>query len=118
MRFPKNSRELISAISNNEMVVAMIHQLNKDFALCNLKKTFTPDLLPIELFTELNEELQGLYANQYDDYLNLLYRVDVSERDILRLKNSHSGQNSDQMAFLILKREYQKVWIKRNFEKL
>ena len=118
MILPKNTSELIVAISTDEIISAMIQQLNKDFQLCNLRIAFKLDLLPSELFKKLSQDILVLITNQYDDYLNLLYRIDISETELLQLKNSNSEQTSDQITFLILKRVYQKVWLKRYFDKL
>jgi len=49
---------------------------------------------------------------KFNDYLNLLYIVDVSEEKIKQLDGSDAIQLSEQVTFLILKREWQKVWFK------
>ena len=118
MILPKNTTELIKAISTDEIISALVSQLNKDFQLCNLKIAYKPDLTPFELYKKLSQDIWILFTNQYDDYLNLLYRIDISEAELLQIKNSNSDQISNQISFLILKRVYQKVWLKRNFDKL
>lgn len=118
MILPKNTTELIKAIAPNDIISALVQQLNKDFKLCNLKITYKPDLSPLELYKKLSRDISVLFTMQYDDYLNLMYRIDISEAELLQIKNSNSDQISDQISFLILKRVYQKVWLKRNFDKL
>ena len=118
MTLPKNSTELIKAIATYDIISALVQQLNKDFKLCNLKISYKTDLLPLELYKKLSRDIWVLFTMQYDDYLNLMYRIDISEAELLQIKNSNSDQISDQISFLILKRVYQKVWLKRNFDKL
>ncbi len=118
MLLPKNTAELIGKISTDRIVGELILQLNKDFQLCNLRIKYELSLSPSELHKKLDQDVSNLIMNRYDDYLNLLYRIDISERELFELKHRKLDQTSDQIAFLILKRVYQKVWLKRNFDKL
>jgi hypothetical protein len=60
----------------------------------------------------------NLINNQYDDYLNLLYRIDVPESELAKLKNDNLTTSIEEITYLVLKREYQKVWFKHNFDKI
>jgi hypothetical protein len=44
--------------------------------------------------------------------LNLLYIIDVSEEEVKKLDGSDISILSGQVSFLILKREWQKVWFR------
>ncbi|MBC7641800.1 MAG: hypothetical protein H7174_05590, partial [Flavobacterium sp.] len=48
-------------------------------------------------------------------YLNLLYIIDVPEDQIKKLDGSDIEELSAQVAFLILKREWMKVWFRNRF---
>lgn len=53
---------------------------------------------------------------KFAEYLNLLYIIDVPENEIKQLDGSDLVILAEQVAFLILKREWQKVWF-RNYYK-
>jgi len=45
-----------------------------------------------------------------------MYRVDVSEKDLATITNNDLTTTVNQISFLILKREFQKVWLKQNYK--
>ncbi|MEM8998876.1 MAG: hypothetical protein AAGB24_01320 [Bacteroidota bacterium] len=47
--------------------------------------------------------------------MNLLYIIDVPEKEIKKAKMSNMVELSEQVCFLILKREWQKVWLKHTY---
>ena len=52
---------------------------------------------------------------KFAEYLNLLYIIDVSEAEIKKLDGSDLIQLAEQVTFLILKREWQKVWFRNKY---
>jgi hypothetical protein len=112
---PQNSLELLKAVKNDNLLIKLIEQLNKDFQLSGIFKVFDINAS----FDKLNEELAEILINliqfKYDDYLNLIYRVDISEKELATIKNNNLVAVGNQIAFLILKREFQKVWLKQNY---
>ena len=111
----KNSLELIQNVEIENLYIKLIEQLNKDFQLSNLNFSFKETISPIELKDKFSTILLNLISNNYDDYLNFLYRVDVSEKELLKIKETDLTSIVNQITFLVLKREYQKVWLKRNY---
>ena len=108
----QNSIELLQKIEVENLYLNLIQQINKDFQLANLSECFELSINPVQLKEALSNLLLKLITNQYDDYLNFLYRVDVSEKELLTIKSSNVDALIDQITFLVLKREYQKVWFK------
>jgi hypothetical protein len=53
-----------------------------------------------------------LIQHKFSDYLNLLYIVDVSEPKVRELDGNDTIKLSEVVTFLILQREWQKVWYK------
>mgnify|MGYP003608609202 FL=1 len=51
----------------------------------------------------------------FAEYLNLLYIIDVSEEQIKKLDGSDVFKLSEDVTFLILKREWQKVWFRNKY---
>lgn len=104
--------ELLQKVAVENLYQNLLHQLNKDFQLANLDEQIELSVTPVELKELLSAILLKLLTNHYDDYLNFLYRVDVSEKKLLTIKSSDVPTIIDQITFLVLKREYQKVWFK------
>ena len=118
MQLPKTVSELMSVVSEDNLINSIIEQLNKDFHLCNLKIIYKRDMVVTSLFEKLVLDIDNLITNQYDGYLNLMYRMDISESALGQITMGNSTHVSEQISFLILKRAYQKVWLKSNFKKL
>lgn len=114
----KNSLELLKSIEVENLYVRLIEQLNKDFQLANVAGSFDLKASPVQLKKELFAILLNLINNQYDDYLNLLYRIDVPESELAKLMNDDLTSSMEEITYLVLKREYQKVWFKQNFDKI
>lgn len=108
----QNSLELLNIVESENLFQNLILQLNKDFQLSNLSESFELSITLIQLKEQLNKIIVNLLTNNYDDYLNFLYRVDVPEKELLTIKSNNLEATINQITFLILKREYQKVWFK------
>ncbi|WP_372793308.1 hypothetical protein [Lutibacter sp.] len=107
-----NALELLQKVEVENLYQHLIMQLNKDFQLSNLSENFELSYTPIQLKKVLNKLVLNLLTNNYDDYLNLMYRIDVPEKELATLKAENLETTVEQITFLILKREYQKVWFK------
>lgn len=90
----------------------LIQQLNKDLLFANINLEFDEQVLPTSLKLILHETIYKLIQERFTDYLNLLYIIDVSEEKIKQLDGSDTLQLSEEVTFLILKREWQKVWFR------
>ena len=93
----------------------MIAQLNKDFLLANIDLGFNEDILPSSLKLILHETIYNLIQEKFAEYLNLLYIIDVPEKSVKQLDGSDMMLLSEQVTFLILRREWQKVWYRNNY---
>lgn len=111
----QNSLELLQKVEVENLYQNLIKQLNKDFQLSNLSDRFELSSTPVQLKEALCKIVLKLLTNHYDDYLNLLYRVDVPEKELLTIKSDNLETITNQITYLILKREYQKVWFKNRF---
>lgn len=104
--------ELLEKSLKENLYGKIIQQLNKDFLLANVSYHFPEKINPSELKKSLVEILHKMVINNYDDYLNLIYRIDISEKDLAKIKGQSLKLIVDEITYLILKREYQKVWFK------
>ena len=108
----QNATELLDLVKGENLYTHLIQQLNKDFLLTNLSTKFELNCTPANLKKSLHDVLLHLITNQYDDYLNLMYRIDIGEKELLKIKGEQIATIIEQITFVILKREYQKVWFK------
>ena len=113
---PKNTDLLLQEAEKETLYVNLITQMNKDFNLANEAVDFPLSLLPDELKIQLHEKIYRLIQYKFAEYLNLLYIIDVSEEEIKKLDGSDLVILAEQVAFLILKREWQKVWFRNKYK--
>lgn len=104
--------DLIAEATQLDLYTKLIKQLNKDLLYANINLEFDDEVLPTSLKILLHETVHRLIQEKFMDYLNLLYIVDVSEEKIKNLDGNDTLQLSENVTFLILKREWQKVWFK------
>lgn len=115
MQLPANFDELISKTTELELYSKLVKQVNKDFLLANIDLDFDEDIVPSSLKYLLHEVVFKLIQEKFAEYLNLLYIVDVSEEKIRKLDGSDTLKLSEQVTFLILQREWQKVWYRNEY---
>lgn len=115
MALPSNFDDLIAEANQLELYQKLILQLNKDLLLANVDLEFDEDVLPTSLKLILHETVYHLIQEKFADYLNLLYIIDVSESKIKELDGSDVLKLSEQVTFLILQREWQKVWYRNKY---
>lgn len=115
MKLPTTFENLIQEATQLDLYKKLIKQLNKDFLYANVDLEFDEDVLPLSLKLILHETVYNLIQEKFSDYLNLLYIIDVSEKKVKQLDVSNMVKLSEQVTFLILQREWQKVWFKSQY---
>lgn len=115
MLHPNNFEELITQANDTELYNKLVKQINKDFLLANIDLDFDVDILPTSLKFLLHETIFKLIQERFAEYLNLLYIIDVSENKIKQLDGSDVVSLSEKVTFLILQREWQKVWYRHKY---
>jgi len=115
MQLPETFNALIEDANKLDLYKKLVRQLNKDFLFANIDLDFEDDILPSSLKIILHETLYKLIQEKFADYLNLLYIIDVSEKSIKALDGTDALKLSEDVAFLILKREWQKVWYRNQY---
>lgn len=115
MLLPENFDELISQANEESLYLKLVNQLNKDFLLANIDLDFNEDILPTSLKYILQDTVFNLIQEKFAEYLNLLYIIDVPEHKVKQLDGSDIVQLSEQVTFLILQREWQKVWYRNKY---
>ncbi|SFN52145.1 hypothetical protein SAMN04487989_101980 [Bizionia echini] len=112
MQLPTTFSHLIAEANQLNLYQKLISQLNKDLALANIDLEFDLEVLPSSLKFMLHEMVYKLIQEKFMDYLNLLYIIDVSEAKVRELDGSDTVTMAEHVAFLVLQREWQKVWFK------
>ena len=115
MLVPNNFDEIITQANNENLYNKLVKQLNKDFLLANIDLDFDDEVLPTSLKYMLHETVFRLIQEKFTVYLNLLYIIDVSEDKVRQLDGSDIVLLSEQITFLILQREWQKVWYRNKY---
>lgn len=109
---PVSADSLLAEAEKENLYQKLIEQINKDFNSANETIDIPQNTSPENLKTILHEKIYRLIQYKFAEYLNLLYIIDVSEGEIKKLDGSDITALSGQVAFLILKREWQKVWFR------
>ncbi|GAL78788.1 hypothetical protein JCM19274_3346 [Algibacter lectus] len=115
MQLPTSFDNLIEEANALNLYKKLILQLNKDFLLANVDLDFHEEVLPSSLKLLLHETVYRLIQEKFNEYLNLLYIIDVPEKDVKALNGDDVLKLSEEVMFLILKREWQKVWFKNKY---
>lgn len=111
-----NSGQLLHLAEGQLLYEKLIKQLNKDFLLANIEWVIPVNIEVDSLIKLLREKLYVLIMERFSDYLNLLYILDVPEKEFQNIEITDAVTVSDQMTFLVLKREYQKVWLRNKYK--
>ena len=54
---------------------------------------------------------------RFDEYLNLLYIIDIPEAEVKKITVCDAVEVAEEICFMILKREWIKVWFKNQYSK-
>ncbi len=111
----QNTHHLLDLAISETLYEALINQLNKDFTLSNIEECISESVTPSELKKQLFGIVEGLIHDEFDRFLNLLYRIDLPEHQIKKKITQTPVAYIEQVTFLILKREWQKVWFKNKY---
>lgn len=115
MQLPTTFEALIEEANQSDLYQKLIQQINKDFLLANVDLDFHEAILPTSLKLLLHETVYNLIQEKFTSYLNLLYIIDVPEKQIKALDGNDTLKLAEDVTFLILKREWQKVWYKSQY---
>ena len=106
------------AIAESEALYAnLVNQVVKDFNLASVELDLDnpQEVLPSQLIHAIEDAVYLVIQRDNVSYMNLLYIVDVPEKAINALASDSTEQFSKDIAFLILKRCWMKVWYKAKY---
>ena len=103
-----------------EYLNANAEQIKKDFDLFGMEITFSGLEANAynELLYQISPFISKLIESNYKRLLDLLYRIDVNESKVSALViNPTTGSLAEAISDLIIKRELQKIVIRKNYSK-
>ncbi|WP_299432814.1 hypothetical protein [uncultured Aquimarina sp.] len=109
-----SSEQLVQEISGSDLYPQLIQQLQKDLNRAGIDYEINLNAAPKELFLEIERLLLKRLNTAFNEFLNLLYAVDVSERDIRKCDSEESAVIAQHATYLILKREWQKIYFRNS----
>ena len=112
--FP-NSTVLLQNAQERQLYAKLVVQLKKDFGLANISVDLADNVDPKDLKTFLHEKIYYLILEKFTDYLNLMYVIDVPEKAFKQIQVTDVVEVAEQVSFLVLTRELQKVWLKEKY---
>ncbi|MDY8136845.1 hypothetical protein [Aquimarina sp. 2201CG5-10] len=107
-------QQWIDKISGSDLYPHLLAQLQKDIKRAGIECDIEDELKPVDLVEKLHDLLVRKIQYAFNEYLNLLYAVDVSETEVKNIKSEDVVDITKQVTYLILKREWQKVWYRNN----
>jgi hypothetical protein len=120
MEVPKFWQESIAKVIDvKPIILELIGQIKKDFGMFGEEIVFSENTEDSyqKLFTQLDNFLSIKFSNQTEKLYPILYRIDISEKDIKKAINQPN--NTDfigTITELIILKELQKVIIRRYYK--
>jgi len=111
----KQKNTLLTVVSEGNLFQKLIKQVEKDLELVGITDYFESNLSPEVFFSNFKELLTHLIDSQFEIFLHVLYRIDIDEYKIREIIAKSQIDVYEEITFLILKREWQKVWYKENY---
>lgn len=111
--------QVLQQARNSRLLGSLMLQLQKDYGRAGLdfpilEKYLLAEDVP-EIFASLKEGVYRLLMEHFDQYLNLMYAVDLPEREFQGIDPGDAVEAAHQLTGLILKREWQKIQWRRNY---
>ena len=102
-----------------EIIRLTADQLIKDFGIHGIEINFNGKELTAydELKKQITPLLYDLFRNDRSLFQSILYRIDISEKQFKHLLMADSSEFPEKLAEMVLQREFQKILIRKYFEK-
>ena len=108
----KNALQLLNQIQKDDLLEKLIQQINKDVQLVGIDFNLDENSTPQNIVNKLQALLIDLINYNFTAYVNLLYRINIPENQVVELQGLDMATLSKSVTIIILKKEWQKVWFK------
>ena len=109
-----NKNELISKLNNDIFIEKTLFQLQREFEKIGLAFDYTLNSDYQKLVQQLSQDLSILFKQESNLFKQLLYSIDLPEREVDRIFSS-AKDPLDELAELIIIRSAQKVYLRAYF---
>ena len=92
----------------------LVQQIERDFRMSVDEDLTFSVSTPLELVQQIHSLLESLAARTPAKLSMLLYRIDVAEKDVRALEEGDVFNYFEQLTYLLVKREFQKVYFRTN----
>ena len=103
---------LINKLESSNLIKPLVEQIKKDAHLSGLDFHCSTEISAALLIKTVYDFLLNLIVNDFGAYLNFLYRVDLSEKELKSIDHIEPKDICREVTYLLLKREWQKVYFK------
>ncbi len=114
-----NFLETNKHLSNLDLLNETANQIIKDFEMFGVEIKFSGNNFDAyeELFNQIEPHIKKLIDVNQSKFMAILYRIDLSDEQIKKAVHTNSSESfSEIVTDLILKRELQKVVIRKHFK--
>lgn len=114
-----NSNALRQACGREDLIRKAAAQIIKDFAEFGFEVSFSGNVDGFydEVFKQMKVHVVHIMGEHYSQFLNFLYRIDVTERQVAVYQQEMGGAGyEDALTELIIHREMKKVMIREYFK--
>ena len=105
-------------LNRPDLLMETVKQIEKDFGWFDLKIVFSGNTgnAYTELFSQIQPHIEKMLAENTQQFYSLMYRIDLSEQQIKKaVESAKDSSFSEIVTDLILKRELQKIIIRKSF---
>jgi len=95
----------------------LIQQVERDFRMSVDEDLTFLVSTPLELVQQIQEQLEVIASRTPAKLSMLLYRIDVAEKEIKALEEGDVFNYFQQLTYLIVRREFQKVYFRTSLAK-
>ncbi len=120
MNLPQvNNNTITQFLNQSEIVKETAEQIIKDFGMFGIEITFSGDTTGAyhELHSQLVEQIALLLDRNYDLLLSVLYRIDITEKEIAKAEREiPEYSHLEIVAHQVIARDLKKVLLRRYFK--
>lgn len=114
-----NFLEINKHLSNLDLLNETANQIIKDFEMFGMEIKFSGNNFDAyeELFNQIEPHIKNLIDVNHSKFMGILYRIDLSDEQIKKAVHKNTSESfSEIVTDLIIKRELQKVVIRKHFK--
>ncbi|MGB0934186.1 MAG: hypothetical protein ACPGU5_07870 [Lishizhenia sp.] len=109
-----NELELNKQLIQQDFILKVAKQIEKDINRCGYPFEFSEDLNPELIFKETEHIITKINGSSPNDLLKLCYLIDLSEKIVELYKVPSANIDAEGFSIQVVKREAYKVYLRNN----